>query len=80
MAQQAFIASIDILKIWDQANWANPEPVSCRFFLKWQDNNPALQALLYFLCHAMNDVTHSTAGDTKCSASNSIWLCFGKLL
>lgn len=32
MAQQAFIASIDILKIWDQANWANPEPGSCRFY------------------------------------------------
>lgn len=31
MAQQAFIASIDIPKIWDQANWANSEPVCCRF-------------------------------------------------
>lgn len=57
MAQQAFIASIDILKIWDQANWANPEPVSCRFFS--DGRKIILPSRLYyiFLCHAMNDVT-----------------------
>ncbi len=43
-------------------------------FLRWQENNPALWSLLYFVCHAMNDVTHSTAGDTKSSASNSMAL------
>jgi len=32
MAQQAFPASIDILKIWVQANGANPATVSCRVY------------------------------------------------
>lgn len=32
MGQQAFIASVDSLKVWDQAKCAHLKPVSCRFY------------------------------------------------
>lgn len=70
MAQQPFIASIDILKIWDQANWANPEPVSCRFSAA--GSNPVLWAFLFYIFMPpieLSCITPSTAGENKDSAS-----------